>query len=110
MNLVMRRQLPRRTFLRGLGTALALPMLDSMVPAFGGTAAKPPCRAAFVYFPNGVQMDSWVPQTEGEISRLPGALPRVLEPLAAYRDDVMVMGGLTVDGGRAKGDGPGDHG
>ena len=110
MNLVMRTQLPRRTFLRGLGTALALPMLDSMVPAFGATAAKAPCRAAFVYFPNGVQMDSWVPQTEGEISRLPGALPRVLEPLAAYRDDVMVMGGLTVDGGRAKGDGPGDHG
>ena len=85
-------------------------MLDSMVPAFGATAAKAPCRAAFVYFPNGVQMDSWVPATEGEIARLPDALPRVLEPLAAYRDDVMVLGGLTVDGGRAKGDGPGDHG
>ena len=82
MNLVMRKQLPRRTFLRGVGAALALPMMDSMIPALGA-AAKAPCRAAFVYFPNGVQMDSWVPKTEGEIAKLPVNLPRVLQPLAA---------------------------
>jgi hypothetical protein len=108
MNLVLKRSLSRRTLLRGLGTAIALPLLDSMVPAFG--AKKSPVRAAFVYFPNGVQMDSWVPVTEGDIAALPEALPRVLQPLARYRDSITVLGGLTVDGGRAHGDGPGDHG
>ena len=108
----MVKPLPRRTFLRGLGTALALPLLDSMVPAFSSAATKlkSPIRAAFVYFPNGVQVPSWVPQTAGDIADLPTILPRVLEPLAAYRKDISVLGGLTVNGGRALGDGPGDHG
>jgi hypothetical protein len=110
MNLIWKKQVPRRTFLRGLGATIALPMLDSMVPALAATVGQSPCRMAFVYFPNGVQMDSWVPQTEGESAPLPDVLPRVLEPLAQFRNDVMVMGGLAVDGGRAKGDGPGDHG
>lgn len=109
MNLGLKKHLPRRTFLRGLGTAIALPLLDSMVPAFAAKS-KAPSRMAFVYFPNGVQMDSWTPLTEGSIARLPNALPRVLEPLAAYREHINVLGGLTVDGGRAHGDGPGDHG
>src|SRR5690242_15214007 len=100
MNLIWKKQLARRTFLRSVGATIALPMLDSMVPALAATSGKAPCRMAFVYFPNGVQMDSWVPQTEGESARLPEALPRVLEPLAPFRDDVMVMGGLAVDGGR----------
>src|SRR5205807_8368143 len=69
---------------------------------------------AFVCFANGVQMESWMPVTQGDSAglsnALPATLPRVLEPLAPYRDDVMVLGGLPVDGGRAKGDGPGDHG
>lgn len=109
MNLILKKQLSRRTLLRGLGATLALPILDSMHPALSATA-KAPVRAAFVYFPNGVQMDSWVPKTDGPIARLPEELPRVLMPLVPYRDDVTVLGGLTVDGGRAKGDGPGDHG
>ena len=100
--------IPRRTLLRGLGTALALPLLDSMAPA--ATKSKAPIRAAFVYFPNGVQVPSWVPQTQGTAAELPAALPRVLEPLAPYRKDISVLGGLTVNGGRALGDGPGDHG
>lgn len=110
MNLNLKRQLPRRTILRGLGTAMALPMLDAMLPAFAAAPNKAPCRAAFVYFPNGVQMESWTPRTEGDVAALPEVLPRVLEPLAPYRGEVNVLGGLTVDGGRAKGDGPGDHG
>ena len=92
-----------------MGAAIALPLLDSMIPAFGAKS-QAPCRAAFVYFPNGVQMDSWIPVTEGDIARLPDALPRVLTPLAEFRDHFSVLGSLTVDGGRAHGDGPGDHG
>jgi len=94
----------RRTFLRGAGTAVALPLLDAMTPS------KAPCRIAFVYVPNGIIMDAWTPRTEGEISKLPTALPRILEPLAPYREDLMVLSGLTQNGGRALGDGPGDHG
>jgi len=109
MNLGLKKHLPRRTFLRGLGAAIALPLLDSMVPAFAAKSTAS-SRMAFVYFPNGVQMDSWTPLTEGSIAKLPNALPRVLEPLAAYREHINVLGGLTVDGGRAHGDGPGDHG
>ena len=95
MNLVLKRSLSRRTLLRGLGATVALPLLDSMIPAFG--AKKSPTRMAFVYFPNGVQVDSWVPVTEGAVAPLPEALPRVLQPLAQYRDSISVLGGLTVD-------------
>lgn len=105
------RQMPRRTFLRGLGTTVALPLLDAMIPAFSRAAStKAPCRMAFVYVPNGIIMDAWSPKTEGESSRLPDLLPRILEPLAGHRDDLMMLAGLTQNGGRALGDGPGDHG
>ena len=62
------KQLPRRTFLRGLGTAVALPMLDAMVPAFAAparAAGKTPCRMAFAYVPNGIIMKDWTPAAEG---------------------------------------------
>jgi hypothetical protein len=111
MHIGLKRQLPRRTFLRGIGAALSLPLLDSMIPAYSMAATKnSPRRVAFLYFPNGVQMESWAPKTEGQVAALPDTLPRVLEPLAPHRKNVSVLGGLTVDGGRAKGDGPGDHG
>lgn len=111
MNLGLKKQLSRRTLLRGLGTSIALPLLDAMIPALSGAAAaKSPCRMAFIYFPNGVQVPAWTPLTEGTDAPLPQALPRILEPLAAFRNDVTVLGGLTVNGGRALGDGPGDHG
>src|SRR5215813_3818475 len=107
------KQLPRRTILRTLGTAIGLPLLDSMFPAFvkADTAkTKAPPRMAFVYFPNGVQMESWAPVMEGERAALPEALPRCLEPLAPFRQDISVLRGLTLNGGRALGDGSGDHG
>lgn len=111
MNAIFQKQLPRRSVLRGIGGMLALPMLDAMVPALGRAATtSAPCRMAVLYFPNGVQMDSWIPNTQGSIAPLPAILPRTLEPLAAYRNDISVLGGLTVNGGRALGDGPGDHG
>jgi len=109
MNLVLKKHLPRRTFLRGAGAALALPLLDSMVPAFAAKS-KSPSRMAIVYFPNGVQGGTWSPNTEGAIAPLPETLPRVLEPLAPYRNDVNILGNLTCDAGRSHGDGGGDHG
>jgi hypothetical protein len=58
MNVIFKKQLPRRTFLRGAGGVLALPLLDAMIPALGrADATKGPARMAVVYFPNGVQVD-----------------------------------------------------
>src|ERR1700726_567489 len=111
MTFIQKKQLARCTFLRGAGGVLALPLLDAMIPAFGKAAvAKSPTRMAIVYFPNGVQTESWIIPTTTASMPLPEKFPRTLEPLEVYRNDISVVGGLTVDGGRAKGDGPGDHG
>ena len=111
MNLITKKQLPRRTFLRGMGTVVALPLLDAMVPALARAAGGlSPNRMAILYFPNGVQMETWDIKAEESITRLPELLPRTLEPLAKYRNDITILRGLTVDGGRAHGNGPGDHG
>jgi hypothetical protein len=105
--LLTRTYLPRRTFLKGLGTAIALPWLDAMTPAFAASraGAKPPVRMAFCYVPNGIVMQEWSPQAEGAAFDL----PRLLEPIAPFRSRTMVLSGLTHNGGRALGDGPGDH-
>ena len=66
--MITKKHLARRTFLRGLGTTLALPLLDSMVPAFADTktsAAKPVVRLGFTYVPNGIIMDRWTPAADG---------------------------------------------
>ena len=111
MNISVKKHLPRRTFLRGIGAVMGLPLLDAMVPAFAAPAnSKSPSRMAFLYFPNGVQVESWWPKVDAQISALTENLPPVLQPLAPLRGDVLLLGGLTNDGGRAHGDGPGDHG
>ena len=109
--MTMHTALPRRTVLRGVGATLALPFLDAMVPAFARTAhaAAAPNRMVFVYVPNGIVMPQWTPETAGPIAPLPVTLPRVLEPMIPYRNDISVLSGLTHNGGRALGDGPGDH-
>ncbi len=100
------KSLSRRTFLRGAGAAVALPFLDSMVPAFAASA-KPPLRLAFLYVPNGIDMRNWnVP----EAGPLVGNLPRILKPLEAFRGDMIQLGNLTHNSGRALLDGAGDHG
>ncbi len=105
-------KLSRRTVLRGLGASVALPFLDAMYPAFAAQAVKAavrPTRMAFLYVPNGIVMDDWTPA--GEIGVTPlGELPRISRGLAPYRTDLMMLTGLTSNGGRALGDGPGDHG
>lgn len=98
----------RRTFLRGLGTVMALPFLESLAPTrllgAAGQAARPR-RMAFVYVPNGADMANWTPEALGTDF----ALPSTLQPLAAHRKDLLVMSGLALDKGRANGDGAGDH-
>src|SRR5262245_13418987 len=104
------KSLPRRSFLRGVGTCIALPFLDAMVAPFTrASVAMPPCRMTFVYVPNGVMMEDWLPQTTGESASLPEALPRIQAPLADWRDRIVVISGLAQNGGRAMGDGGGDH-
>lgn len=106
--MITRKALPRRTFLRGLGAAIAIPAMDAMAPAMASSQlpGKAPVRMAFVYVPNGiVDLNLWnVP--EGPL----GALPRLLKPLEGFQGDMLHLGNLTHNGGRALLDGPGDHG
>jgi hypothetical protein len=98
--MLFKKALPRRTFLRGVGTTLALPLLDSMVPAMAAarqTAAKPVTRFGIVYVPNGIIMDRWTPATEDATLQL---TPTV-EPLARYRDRILVLTGLENKAARA---------
>ena len=103
-------QIPRRTFLRGLGTAVALPVLDAMLPAKAwganaGAAGRFPTRIAWVYVPNGKNMADWTPAATGANYDLPS----ILEPLAAHRNDFSLISGLALDPANAHGDGGGDH-
>jgi hypothetical protein len=107
---VTRKHLPRRTFLRGLGTAIALPCLDAMMPAFAAPASsltdtKSASRLAFVYIPNGAVMDHWTPKSTGAGYEFTS----ILKPLEAYREDMFVLTGLADHNGNALGDGGGDH-
>jgi hypothetical protein len=106
--MITQKALPRRTFLRGMGTAIALPFLDAMTPAMAAVrnAGKPPVRMAFVYVPNGIMMNGWNPDYEGKLS----TLPRILKPLEPFKDDILLLGNLTHNAGRALLDGAGDHG
>lgn len=107
--IITKMHLPRRTFLRGLGATVALPLLDGMVPALTAlskTAAAPIRRIGFFYVPNGMAMKYWVPESEGTSF----VLPRTLEPLAAYRDQLTVLTGLAaMEAYPQPGEGGGDH-
>lgn len=108
-------RLSRRSLLRGAGTALALPLLDAMIPPFARAAvtrAATPTRMAFLYVPNGIVMDEWTPKTGEGVGdwALPETLPRITSAVAPYRNDLMILSGLECNAGRALGDGPGDHG
>jgi hypothetical protein len=106
--LITKMSLPRRTFLRGVGTVLALPLLDSMVPALGSLRAAgsaSPRRLAVAYVPNGIQMEKWTPAAEGSLEITP-----TLEPLRPFSDRLLVVTGLTNRPAiPADGEGTGDH-
>jgi hypothetical protein len=94
--MVFRKSMPRRTFLRGAGVALALPMLDCMFPAGPGalasapqTASRKATRLSFFHVPNGIIMDKWTPPTEGKLELTP-----VLQPLADFKDRMLILSGL----------------
>ena len=90
---ITKKSLPRRTFLRGVGATLALPLLDSMIPArtlLAQTAAKPLPRLGFVYVPHGAIYDKWTPATTGAGFEF----TPILKPLEPFRDYVNVVSGL----------------
>jgi hypothetical protein len=102
-------QISRRTVLRGLGTAVALPLLDAMSAPLALAAdekkAAAATRMAFVYVPNGMHMPDWTPEAVGADFEL----PYILEPLKPVKSQLLVLSGLAQDHGRANGDGAGDH-
>jgi hypothetical protein len=102
---ITRKSVPRRTFLRGLGTTLALPMLDSMVPALSAKSAKPTPRLGFLYIANGVIQDQWNPTaTGGKFD-----LPPILKPLESFKSQMNILSGLAHLQADTFGDGTGDH-
>ena len=106
--IVTRKALPRRSILRGLGTAVALPLLDGMVPALtalGRTLAKPAIRFGAVYVPNGMMMDQWTPAAEGADF----ALTPTLESLQGLRDHVVLISGLDNTGSASRTGNGGGH-
>jgi hypothetical protein len=87
---------------------MALPLLEAMLPSAltaGTVGAKNPRRMAFLYVPNGINMHEWTPKAEGTSFELPS----ILQPLAPFKQDLLVLTGLTADKARPNGDGPGDH-
>ena len=104
---ITRKHLPRRTVLRGLGTTLALPFLDSMVPALTAlsrTAAAPVKRFGVFYVPNGMSMPFWTPEREGPLD----ALPPTLRSLNNLKEHVLLCGGLDDEAANLV-KGGGDH-
>ena len=98
----------RRAALKGVGTLMALPFLESLIPR--AWDASPliegaPRRMAFIYVPNGIHMPDWTPTAAGSAFEL----TPTLEPLAAFREDMLLVTGLACDKARANGDGAGDH-
>jgi hypothetical protein len=94
MTFIRKKHLPRRTFLRGAGVAIALPLLDSMVPAqtaLGQTAANPRTRLGCIYVPHGATMDKWTPAKDGKGFEF----TEILQPLEKYRDRLVVVSNLA---------------
>src|SRR5688572_1812298 len=105
MTFITRKSLQRRTFLRGLGTMLALPFLDAMVPALSAKATKPVLRLGFVYVSNGVIQEQWNPAAVGNVFEL----SPILKPLQSVKEHINILSGLAHLEADTKGDGNGDH-
>jgi hypothetical protein len=96
MDMFSAKSLPRRTVLRGLGAAVALPLLDAMIPALSPrarAAVKPAHRFQAFYVPNGMAMEYWTPQGEGTGFEL----SPILEPLSPYRNQMLVLSGIKAN-------------
>jgi hypothetical protein len=91
-------EISRRTLLKGVGTVIALPLLDAMAPSVAraaGKGATPPTRMAFCFVPNGTIKDVWLPEVEGSDY----ALPASLEPLKSVKDELLILSGLAQNNG-----------
>lgn len=99
--------LDRRSVLRGMGTLMALPVLEKMLPlnAFASVPKTRIVRSAYLFVVNGVEITHWTPATDGPLTEL----PTILEPLEGVKNQVNVLTGLTQFHAFANGDGPGDH-
>ncbi len=108
-DIVNRKLLDRRTLLRGAGLSLGLPLLEAMTPMARSVFAAPtpssPVRMACIFFPNGAIMENWKPSVEENS----WSLSKTLSPLEPHKAKINVLSGLTLDNGRAKKDGAGDH-
>ena len=98
----------RRTLLRGCGTVIALPWMESIAAAanVGRAADQPPVRIAFFYLPNGMRMSHWTPLGKEESGF---DTPKIFEPVEKYLDQTTIVSGLSLKGANSLGDGPGDH-
>lgn len=95
MNFITKKSIARRTFLRGVGTTVALPLLDAMVPAstaLAKTAANPVRRIGYVFMPMGCDITRWTPQGEGKL----GELPYILSSLEPVKEDVTIVSNLEL--------------
>jgi hypothetical protein len=101
---ITKKALPRRTFLKGAGAAVALPFLDAMAPPLSAMSPAP-MRFGFVYIANGVIQNQWNPATTGTGFEL----PPILQPFAKVRDSINVLSGLAHLQADTFGDGTGDH-
>ena len=93
--IITKKSLPRRTFLRGLGACLSLPLLDAMIPAATAAAltpARPVRRLGYVFMPMGCDQSRWIPPTTGEL----GPLPPILESLEPHKSHLTVISNLEL--------------
>ena len=102
--ILTRKHVSRRMLLQGMGAAIGLPMLDAMSPAMSATHTSP-VRLAFTYIPNGVTYKNWKPATTGADFEF----SRILKPLEAHRENLLVLSGLDHHNAESLGDGGGDH-
>jgi hypothetical protein len=103
--IITRMSLDRRTFVRGIGAAISLPFLDAMVPALSAATA-PPQRLGFFYVPNGMYLPNFHPAGAGGTSF---ELTPVLEPLRQFREEIVVLSGLSNGRVFANDEGGGVH-
>ncbi len=106
--IITKKSISRRALLHGIGASVALPLLDAMVPAMAATrltAAKPAVRLGFVYVPNGIIPKAWLPTATGAGFDFQSTM----KPLEPFREKMLVLSNLMQRGGRALGDGAGDH-
>lgn len=107
MRIITKKHLSRRTLLRGLGTAVSLPLLDSMVPAqtpLAKTAANPEIKLGMCFIPHGAVMANWTPAAEGAGFQM----SRTLAPVEPFKDQLVVVTNLAHK--MAAPGGPGDNG